>query len=59
LTTLDVVSLAGLNQRDVSAAIVPGLHDEEVLLGRSFLGEFDINMRGQQMTHPLVAGRGG
>ncbi|WP_176502971.1 TIGR02281 family clan AA aspartic protease [Cobetia sp. 5-11-6-3] len=59
LTTLDVVSLAGLNQREVRGAIVPGMHDEVVLLGMSFLGEFDINMRGQQMTLTPVAGRGG
>ncbi|MDO6787239.1 retropepsin-like aspartic protease [Cobetia marina] len=59
LTTRDVVSLAGLSQREVRGAIVPGMHDEVVLLGMSFLGEFDINMRGQQMTLTPVAGRGG
>ena len=59
LTTLDTVSLAGLSQREVRGAIVPGMHDEVVLLGMSFLGEFDINMRGQQMTLTPVDGAGG
>ncbi|MDO6815929.1 retropepsin-like aspartic protease family protein [Cobetia amphilecti] len=59
LTTLDTVSLAGLSQREVRGAIVPGMHDEVGLLGMSFLGEFDINMRGQQMTLTPVEGAGG
>lgn len=49
LTTLEEVSLAGLVWQEVRGAIVPGMDDDLVLLGMSFLGQFDINMRGQQM----------
>ncbi|WP_158772625.1 retropepsin-like aspartic protease family protein [Cobetia sp. L2A1] len=55
LTMLEEVSLSGLTKREVRGAIVPGMHDEVVLLGMSFLRCFDITMRGQQMqlTLPL------
>lgn len=49
-TRLDEVRLGGLLARDVRGAIVPGLEDDMVLLGMSFLGRFDLQMRGDTLT---------
>ncbi|APE30494.1 peptidase aspartic, CHP02281 [Halomonas aestuarii] len=49
LTTLDEVSLGGYEARDVRGSISPGLTGEAALLGMSFLGRFDIEIRGEQM----------
>ncbi|WP_136248061.1 retropepsin-like aspartic protease family protein [Halomonas borealis] len=50
LTTLDEVRLGGLVARDVRGAIVSGLEDGVVLLGMSFLGRFELQMRGDTLT---------
>jgi len=50
LATLERVSLAGLEARNVPGSISPGLEDDMVLLGMSFLGRFDIAMRGDTLT---------
>lgn len=50
LTTLDEVKLGGLAARQVRGSINAGLSDDMVLLGMSFLGRFDIEIRGRQMV---------
>ncbi|WP_110643441.1 TIGR02281 family clan AA aspartic protease [Salinicola sp. CPA57] len=49
LTTLDSVRLGGLMARQVPGSIHAGIDDDVVLLGMSFLGRFDIQIRGDQM----------
>ncbi|WP_110686465.1 retropepsin-like aspartic protease family protein [Salinicola aestuarinus] len=49
LTTLDRVRLGGLAARDVTGSIHAGIDDDVVLLGMSFLGRFDISIRGDSM----------
>ncbi|MBB3139556.1 retropepsin-like aspartic protease family protein [Halomonas organivorans] len=49
-TRLDEVRLGGLVAHDVRGAIVPGIEDGVVLLGMSFLGRFDLQMRGDTLT---------
>lgn len=58
LTTLETVSLGGFTARDVRGSIGPGLADDMVLLGMSFLGRFDIQIRGETMTLRPPADRG-
>ncbi|UYG07396.1 TIGR02281 family clan AA aspartic protease [Halomonas sp. M4R1S46] len=50
LTTLDEISLGGFTARDVRGSISPGLEEGGVLLGMSFLGRFDIEIRGERMV---------
>lgn len=50
LTTLESVKLGGLLARRVVGSIHDGIDDEVVLLGMSFLGRFDIQIRGNRMT---------
>ncbi|KXS37849.1 MAG: aspartyl protease family protein [Halomonadaceae bacterium T82-2] len=50
LTTLDEVSLGGLRARDVGGSINAGIGVDTALLGMSFLGRFDIRIRGSQMV---------
>jgi aspartyl protease family protein len=50
LTTLDEVGLGSLTARDVRGSISEGLDGDQALLGMSFLGRFDIAIRGEQMT---------
>lgn len=49
LTTLDSVRLGGLLARQVPGSIHAGIDEDVVLLGMSFLGQFDIQIRGNQM----------
>ena len=49
LTTLDSVRLGGLQARRVPGSIHAGIEDDVVLLGMSFLGRFDIQIRGDRM----------
>lgn len=49
LTTLESVRLGGLTARQVPGSIHAGIGDDVVLLGMSFLGRFDIQIRGSQM----------
>jgi aspartyl protease family protein len=49
LTRLDSIKLGGVEARDVSALISPGL-DGEVLLGMSFLGRMDVRLYKGEMT---------
>jgi len=48
-TRLDQVSLGGSTASDVAADIVPGMADDEVLLGMSFLMLFKIAMNGDEL----------
>ncbi|MCK2183950.1 retropepsin-like aspartic protease family protein [Halomonas getboli] len=50
LTILDEVRLGGLVARDVRGSVVPGLEGDTVLLGMSFLGRFELQMRGDTLT---------
>ncbi|MBZ9557961.1 MULTISPECIES: TIGR02281 family clan AA aspartic protease [Modicisalibacter] len=50
MTTLDRVSLGGLEARDVRGSINPGIGGDTALLGMSFLGRFDIRIRGSRMV---------
>lgn len=53
LTRLDEVSLGGFSAREVRGSISPGLGGETALLGMSFLGRFDIEIRDSRMIlHP-------
>lgn len=49
LTRLDSIKLGGVEARDVSALISPGL-DGEVLLGMSFLSRMDVRLYQGKMT---------
>lgn len=49
LATLDSVRLGGLLARHVPGSIHAGIDEDVVLLGMSFLGRFDIQIRGNQM----------
>ena len=50
LATLETVSLGGYVAHDVRGSISPGLGGEAALLGMSFLGRFDIEIRGERMV---------
>lgn len=50
LTTLDSVTLGGLRSRHVPGSIHDGFDDDTVLLGMSFLGRYDIRIRGDEMV---------
>lgn len=50
LTMLEKISLGGITAREVPGSISSGLSDDMVLLGMSFLGRFDIEIRGKQMV---------
>lgn len=45
-TRLDEIDLGGAVARDVAAHIVPGMTGDEILLGMSYLGRFEIAMNG-------------
>lgn len=46
-TTLDRVSLGGIELRNVRASIMPGMDGVEVLLGMSFLKQLELIQRGE------------
>jgi aspartyl protease family protein len=46
---LDRVSVGGIELRDVSAGITPGLTTDEVLLGMSFLKHIEFTQRGDTL----------
>ena len=46
---LDAVSVGGIVQREVAAAIAPGLEMDEVLLGMSFLKHIEFSQRGDTL----------
>ncbi|MBB3184891.1 aspartyl protease family protein [Halomonas fontilapidosi] len=50
LTVLDKVSLGGFTAREVRGSISPGLAGDAALLGMSFLGRFDIEIRDGRMV---------
>lgn len=50
LTTLGDVQLGGLAASDVAGSIHAGIDEDTVLLGMSFLGRFDIAIRGDSMV---------
>ncbi|WP_043529427.1 retropepsin-like aspartic protease family protein [Litchfieldella xinjiangensis] len=50
MTQVDRVSLGGLATHDVPASINPGMDGDMALLGMSFLGRFDIQIRGTEMV---------
>ncbi|MGM0537177.1 MAG: retropepsin-like aspartic protease family protein [Pseudomonadota bacterium] len=50
LTLLDEVSLGGFSVREVRGSISPGLTGDAALLGMSFLGRFDIEIRDSRMV---------
>lgn len=56
LTTLDEIRLGGLSAHQVRGSIGPGLTDGVVLLGMSFLGRFDIRIRGERLELSLPDG---
>lgn len=48
-TTLDSVKLGGIEIHDVAASINPGMSDDEVLLGMSFLKHLEMIQRGDEL----------
>jgi aspartyl protease family protein len=48
-TSLAEVSIGGIRLHDVRAAILPGLPDDEVLLGMSFLKQLELVQRGKEL----------
>jgi aspartyl protease family protein len=50
LVTLDSVSLGGIEQRGVTASVIPDMPGEGVLLGMSFLKNLEIVQSGNTMT---------
>lgn len=49
-TRLDSVSLGDLVLQNVPASINPGMHDDEVLLGMSFLKRVEFSQKGNTLT---------
>lgn len=49
-TILDEVRLGGIVLRDIPASINPGMQDDEVLLGMSFLKHLEFTQRGDTLT---------
>lgn len=49
LTQLDEVSLGGIRIENVQGSLSPGMHDDKVLLGMSFLNLLDIEIQGGEM----------
>lgn len=49
-TTIDRLDLGGLAARDIRASILPGMHDDQVLLGMSYLKHFELIQRGDTLT---------
>jgi len=49
-TTLDSVELGGIHMREVSATINPGMSDDIVLLGMSFMQHLELTQRDGQLT---------
>jgi aspartyl protease family protein len=50
MVRLDSVSLGGIQQRGVTASIIPDMQGEGVLLGMSFLKDLEIVQSGSTMT---------
>ena len=48
-TTLSEVSIGDIRLHDVRASILPGMQDDEVLLGMSFLKQLELVQRGKQL----------
>jgi aspartyl protease family protein len=49
-TTLGEVRLGGIVLRDIPASINPGMRDDQVLLGMSFLKHLEFTQRGDTLT---------
>lgn len=49
-TTLDSVELGGIRMQNVSASINPGMSDNIVLLGMSFMQHLELTQRDGQLT---------
>ncbi len=49
-TRLRQVAIGGIALRDVRASINPAMHDQEVLLGMSFLKHLEFTQRGDTLT---------
>lgn len=49
-TTLSEVSIGSIRLQNVRASILPGLPDNEVLLGMSFLKQLELVQRGNQLV---------
>lgn len=49
-TRLSEVELGEIVQRDVKASVLPGMGEDEVLLGMSFLKRLELIQRGNQLT---------
>lgn len=57
-TWLDSVTLGGLQLRNVRGTILPGMADDYVLLGMTFLRHVDFSKRGDRLIiEPPAAGR--
>jgi aspartyl protease family protein len=55
-TMLDRVGIGGIEIRDVSASINPGMDGDEVLLGMSFLKHLELIQRGDQLLLRQIRG---
>lgn len=49
-TELDSVTLGGIHMRNVSATINPGMHEDLVLLGMSFMQHLELTQRDGTLT---------
>ncbi|WP_295446337.1 TIGR02281 family clan AA aspartic protease [uncultured Thiodictyon sp.] len=49
-TRLDSVDLGGLVARDVRASVLPAMSSDEVLLGMSYLKQFELIQQGDTLT---------
>ncbi|WP_432698033.1 retropepsin-like aspartic protease family protein [Marinobacterium sp. YM272] len=56
-TTLDSVTLGGIHMNNVSATINPGMHEDLVLLGMSFMQHLEMTQRDGTLTLRVPAGR--
>lgn len=56
-TRLDSVTLGGIRMEHVEAAINPGMQDDMVLLGMSFMQHLELVQRGEQLTLRVPEGQ--
>ena len=49
-TVIDHLQLGSISIRDVRSSIVPGMHQDEILLGMSVLKQLDFSQSGNELT---------
>ena len=58
-TVIGTVAVGDIVQRDVAAVVSPGIHDDLILLGMSFLKHLDLEQKSDRLIlrqHPVAGG---